>query len=98
MQDSYLQLFGTKPPHNMQSPLEPNNHPELDDSPLLEKDDVQKYQSLIGQMQWSITTGRIDITTAVIGLSSFHAAPHQGHMEQAKHVFGYLTKMKDAVI
>ena len=30
------------------SPLEPNDHPELDLTPELDEDDTQKYQSLIG--------------------------------------------------
>jgi len=98
MEDSYLQMFGSKPLQNMMSPLEPNDHPELDESELLEPEDVQKYQSMVGQMQWAISIGRIDITTAVMTLSSFRAAPRIGHMERAKRLTGYLTKMKDAVI
>ena len=32
MQDTYVQMFGTKPNTNMMSPLELNDHPELDES------------------------------------------------------------------
>ena len=45
---------------------------------LLESDDVSKYQSLIGAMQWAITLGWIDITTSVMTLSGFRTAPRQG--------------------
>jgi hypothetical protein len=54
MVDNYKQLFGESPLHHSQSPLEPNNHPEIDSSEFLGEDDIQKYQSLIGAMQWAI--------------------------------------------
>ena len=98
MEDSYLQMYGCKPPQNMLSPLEANDHPELDDTELLDEEGIQRYQSMVGQMQWSVSIGCIDITTAVMSLSSFRTAPHAGHMECAKRMFGYLIKMKDAVI
>ena len=91
-------MFGTKPSQLYSSPLEPNDHPELDESKFLDHDDTQTYQSMIGQMQWSISIGHIDITTAVMTLSSFHSVPRQGHLDCAKCIVGYLSKMKDAVI
>ena len=78
MVDSYQQIFGSKPVASYTSPLEAGDHPELDDSELLNADDTQKYQSMIGSLQWAITIGRIDITTAVMTLSSFRAAPRKG--------------------
>ena len=95
---SYLQMFGEYPKSNVSSPLEHGDHPELDTSDFLDIDDTQKYQSLIGAMQWAISIGRIDITTAVMTLSSFRAAPRVGHLERAKRVYSYLSKMKNAVI
>ena len=43
------------------SPLEKGDHPGLDVTPFLNPDDIQKYQSLIGALQWAITIGRMDI-------------------------------------
>ena len=63
--------FGTTPSQKVQSPLEKNNHPEFDDSPLLDGDGIAKYQSLIGALQWTISLGRFDIATAVMSMSSF---------------------------
>jgi hypothetical protein len=40
-------MFDEKPKQYV-SPLEKGDHPELDDGPLLEDDDVAKYQSMIG--------------------------------------------------
>jgi hypothetical protein len=80
------------------SPLEQNNHLEMDDSPFLGQDKTQQFQSLIGAMQWAVLFGRLDITTAVMSLSSFHAMPRRGHLKRAKQIYGYLRKMIEARI
>jgi hypothetical protein len=49
-------------------------------------------------MQWAISISRFDTSTTVMTLSSFRALPCQGHMDCAKGIYGYLAKMKDAVI
>ena len=98
MMDAYTRMFGGPPKQNVQSPIEKGDHPELDTSELLEPDDVSKYQSLIGSLQWAITIGRFDIATAVMTLSSFRAAPRKGHMERVKRIFGYLAKMDRACL
>ena len=82
----------------MSSPLNKGDHPELDTSELLEPEDVQRYQSLIGGLQWAISLGRFDIATAVMSMSSFRAAPRIGHLDRVKRIVGYLLKMKDAYI
>ena len=84
MMESYKQMFGSEPPKNVSSALEPNDHPELDDSELFTAEDIQKYQSLIGTLQWPISIGRMDIATAVMTMSSFRASPRKGHMDRAK--------------
>ena len=45
----------------VQSPLDPGDHPKLDASNFLDKDNTKIYQSLIGAMQWEISIGRWDI-------------------------------------
>jgi hypothetical protein len=72
MMDTYVQLYGEKP-RKASSPLEQNDHPEMDDSPFLGQDETQQLQSLIGAMQWAVSIRRLDIATAVMSLSSFHA-------------------------
>jgi hypothetical protein len=49
-------------------------------------------------MQWAVSIRRLDIVTAVMSLSSFHAMPRRGHLERAKQIYGYLRKMKEATI
>jgi hypothetical protein len=75
MADTYRELFGVAPKQNIQSPLAQGDHPEMDESPLLSDDGIQKYQLLIGTLQWTISLGRFDIATAVMTLSSFRVAP-----------------------
>jgi hypothetical protein len=95
MIDTYVQLYGEKP-RKASSPLEQNDHPEMDDSPFLRQDEMQQFQSLIGAMQWAVSIGRLDIVTAVMSLSSFRTMPRRGHLERAKQIYGYLQKMKEA--
>jgi len=89
MMDTYEKMFGEKPKEYV-SPLDKGDHPELDDSPLLEDDEVAKYQSMIGACQWLISLGRFDIAAAIVSLSRFQAAPCCGHMDCLKHLYGYV--------
>jgi hypothetical protein len=88
MVDNNKQLFGESPSHHSQSPLESNDHPEINSSEFLGEDDVQKYQSLIGAMQWAISIGCFDIAVHVMTMSSFRASPCHGHLECVKHMVG----------
>src|SRR5687768_7881260 len=48
---SYEKMFGEKPSAKMYSPLEKGDHPELDDTELLDATGIQQYQSLIRSLQ-----------------------------------------------
>ena len=98
MVQSYERLFGTKPSTKYTSPLERNDHPELDDSDLLDEDGIAQYQSLIGVLQWTITLGRFDIATAVMTMSGYRVAPRQGHMKRVRRICGYLLRFRAACI
>ena len=74
----YKQMFGETPKQPVQSPLDKG---ELE---CLDEKDTHIYQSMIGSLQWAITIGRLEITTAVMSLSSFRAALHAGHLARAK--------------
>ena len=97
MLDTYAQMFGQKP-KPASSPLDPGDHPELDTSPELDEEGVKKYQSMIGSLQWAISLGRFDIATAVMTMSSFRASPREGHLDRLKRIYGYLSKMRHAII
>ena len=97
MIDVFQELFGQKPQH-FRSPLEKGDHPEIDDTELLDSKHTQIYQSLIGATQWVIQLGRFDVATHVMTLSSFRAAPRQGHLKRIKRVIGYLSKFRHSAI
>jgi hypothetical protein len=91
---SYERMFGQKPSTKHFSPLEKGDHPEIDESELLDDQGIRDYQSLMGSLQWAVSLGRIDITTAVMTLSRFRTLPRKGHLDRAKRVVGYLARMK----
>lgn len=78
--------------------MENNDHPELDTTEELDSIGIRKYQSLIGSLQWAISLACIDITTTVMTISGFRAAPRKGHLERVKRIYGYLSKFKHATI
>jgi hypothetical protein len=73
-------------------PMPPKAHPELDDSRLLNHDEVKQFQHIIGVAQWLVVAGRFDINYAVSSLSRFASAPREGHLYLARKLFGYLRK------
>ena len=85
-------------PKQATPPLPSDDHPELDDTPLLTAKDIVIFMSFIGMLQWLITLGRLDVMQAVTALSAFRGAPRQGHMDRAKRIFGYVDKYKEAGI
>jgi len=90
-------MFGEKP-RSSSSPLEKNDHSEMDVSSEVDSDMITKYQSMIGALQWVISLGRFDICTGVMTMSRFHVAPQEGHVSRVKHIYGYLTKNPSGVI
>jgi hypothetical protein len=94
---NYERTFQEKP-RTVTQPMETNDHPEVDTSDLLDKEDITKYQGLIGELQWAISLGRFDITQAVVSLSRFRVAPRKGHLDRAKRVYGYLKKYPEGSI
>ena len=97
MLETYERLYNA-PPKHYSCPLEKQDHPELDTSPLLEPEQVSEYLSLMGQLQWLISLGRFDVSSAVAALSTFRSQPREGHLERAKRVVGYVAKFKHAAL
>ena len=57
MMETYEKMFGAKP-KKYTSPLEKNDHPKLDTTPLLDEEDITKFQSMVGAAQWLVTLAR----------------------------------------
>ena len=72
--------------------MSPGDHPEDDDTALLNDHYHKIYQQLLGMLNWLVTIGRFDISFATSSLARFVACPRQGHLDRLKHVFGYLKK------
>ena len=94
---NYEMMFGEKPCEKM-APLPPDEHPELDLTNFCGEDNIEKYQSLIGALQWCISLCHFDIAVAVMTLGHYQAAPRVGHLELVKHLCGYLRKYPDGAI
>jgi hypothetical protein len=98
LMNNYEKLFREKPKQIVTSPLEKGDHPETDTSDLLDNTGIQMYQSMIGALQWVVTIGHFDISTAVMTMSGFRIAPRKGHLERLKRIYGYHSKMRHASI
>ena len=96
--DTYRRLFNDDPPKGYKTPLDKNDHPELDTSEILEGDMAAKYLTMVGQFQWLVTLGRFDIHAQVATMSRFRAAPRQGHMDRLKRIYSYAIRTKDYAI
>jgi hypothetical protein len=69
MISTYVTLFGVKPSMKYSSPLQKGDHLETDDTEFLDATGTRQYQSLIGALQWSMSIGWFDVTTAVMTMS-----------------------------
>ena len=92
--DTYRQLFNDDPPKGYKTPLDKNDHPELDTSEIQEGGMAAKYLTMVGQLQWLVTLGRFDIHAQVATMSRFRAAPRQGHMDRLKRIYSYAIRTK----
>ena len=88
--EGILKKHGLKLRHNTNSPLPGNYHPERDDTPECNTDNVRLYASLIGILRWLVEFGRIDITCEVSMMSSYTAMPREAHLDHVISMFSYL--------
>lgn len=92
-------MLGEKVKHSCRfyAPLDPGDHPELDDSDLCDDEKI-KYMSMVGSLQWVLAFGRVDIGTATMTMSRFHIIPRKGHLACLKCIYCYLTHFKNSSI
>ena len=55
MMTNYKGILGQNPKQALSLPVK-GDHPELDDTELLNIDEIKIYQSLIGGLQWVVET------------------------------------------
>ena len=92
--DSFHQMFPGESLPQVKSPLDKNDHPELDNSELASDDLITKFMCMVGQLQWAVTLGRYDILAHAMSMSRFRLAPKVGHIERMKRIYGYLSRTK----
>ena len=83
---------GKLPKTGTSAPFPRDYQPELDTTPELNPEQANYYQSQIGILRWIVEIGRLDIITEVSTLSTFLAAPREGHLQCIHHVYGYLKR------
>ena len=59
--ETYKRLFNEDPPKGYKTPLDKNDHPELDTSEILEGDMAANYLTMVGQLQLWVLWG--DLTS-----------------------------------
>lgn len=95
---TYEQLFGETAPKNINAPLDPKDHPELDETEHLDDTGMRLYWKLLGMLQWAVTLGRIDIMCAVMTMGGFRCQPRIGHINRLKRIFGFLKNYRSCSI
>ena len=58
----FERMFGTF--NEQMNPSKLGEHPELDDTPVLDDSEHQKFQMLIGMLVWLVTISRVDVAHA----------------------------------
>ena len=70
----------------VKSPLDKNDHPDLDNSELARDDLITKFMWMVGQLQWAVALGRYDILAHVMSMSRIRHAPKVGQIERMKRI------------
>jgi hypothetical protein len=89
--DQFKNMYGCKP-KEYTSPLEKGDHPEVDTSEELDEEDIKKYETILGFLQWAVALGHFDIQTATMTMSRLRDAPIKVYTERLKRMYGYLKK------
>ena len=72
-------------------PYPASYRPEIDITPVLDEEQTNRFQQLIGILRWSIELGRVDVLTEVSCLSQHLAEPREGHLITVYIIFKYLS-------
>ena len=72
------------------SPEDPNFHPGLDDTDVLDEEGVSKFRMMVGSLLWVIVLGRFELCHAVQSLARYANMPREGHMKAMWRIFGFL--------
>ena len=85
--ESCHSMLKQNPPKNVRTPLDKNDHPELDDTELLKGESIQHYLNMIGQLKYLVTLGSFDIHAQVTTMSRFRSAPKRTSRKVARGIW-----------
>ena len=85
--DSALKNYG-----DGKRPYPSSYRPEMDVTPELDAESMNRYQQYIGVLHWAIELDRINVNTKLSCLSQHLASPREGHMHAVYKIFRYLQK------
>ena len=87
--ENIVNLFGKSA---LDTPAPTDFHPELDQSDLLDKDNVWLYQSFIGILRWATELGRVELTHSAATTAKFGATSREGHLRALFRIIAYCKK------
>jgi hypothetical protein len=76
----------------MDSPAPADFHPELDQTDLLDEDNIWRHQSYIGILRWTAKLGRIELTHSAATMAKFNATRREGHLRALLWMFAYILQ------
>jgi hypothetical protein len=88
-------IFGS-PPKEHTSPIDEDDHPELDITAKANSEEIKQCQTLIGCFQWTISLGRYDVFCAAMSMGRFRSSPKTGHLQRLKRICGRLKNILKA--
>ena len=92
----HLRKKGENLPISVQTLFSSQYRPEIDILPELREDDASYFHSLIGVLRWIMELGRVGMDVEVSMMSSHHALPYEGHLQELYHIFAYLKAHSNA--
>ena len=92
--ESYLRSLDVKPAFNILSPMSGKYHILTDPTPL-EGDEINRYQSIIGTLNYYSSVTRYDIAYPVARLAQFSNKPTRGAMKGVNKMLQYILSTQD---
>ena len=92
--EEYLKSLDIKPAFNILSPMSGKYH-ILTDPTLLEGEEINRYQSIIGTLNYFSSVTRYDISYPIARLAQYSSKPTRGSMKGANKVLQYLLSTQD---
>ena len=91
MMEKFNNTFGFDP-SKQPAAIPPDYKPDIDTTNLCNDSEKVQYWKFIGEMQWAVDLGRIDIMHDAVSLSRYLFALCKGHLSKIQDLYVYLKK------